>query len=736
MEVMKKIILFLFFILCYQSIFAQLGYWNEGEFVELVPNESCTYRYVQAMDVESKEILKNLFGSMAKVEKPPIRRIVNDRYLVDKDYILPKINYYESPIYKGGVLTVLPRIVISLKKGYQIDDILEKLGSQVSVERSEVDYRGGKRLYLVCMMRTADEVLKTVKSISGLVKREKVWYINPEMYIKITPYDTYYSQQYYLHKTTPNDCDINVESAWTITTGSPSITVAVVDCGVEINHPDLTGSVLNGYTVDYPNSLGEPVNDVYNTKYHGTSVAGIIAANHNSIGVRGVAGGVKILPVNVVPGEYGYFGTEEEIADAIRWAYPSADIINISWGTDSSYSEIYSAIEEAMYNGRNGKGCVVVAAAGNKGNLYNVSYPARYSGVIAVGAVHKNGMIWDYSQTGSSLSLVAPSGAPGGQGDVVTTDRSAPKGMNPYSDYNFTFGGTSAAAPQVAGVAALMLSVNPNLTRTQIKEKLALTATDLGYYGFDSTYGYGLLNAYQAVLSALPNNISSPHVSTTRSDTPLGYWNEGKFVDLIPDETYSHRFVLPMDAESQKVLNDNYESGDPSLLRIMEDRFFVAKDYQLPEGNYFESPVYTNSTGGIHICVFPTIIVSLKGDSPIDLVLERLGSRVAVERSALELNGGMKYYLTCFTKTSEEVLESIRIIKDLFEDEDINFIEPDKLILDLRLFEMLSDINSLEHKDSKESSRHALDGRRLKSPQKGINIIRQNNGKTRKVVVK
>lgn len=734
---MKKLVLFLLLILCHQNIIAHLGNWDEGGVIELSPDESCTYRYVQAMDADSKEILKNLFDSMSKLKAPSIRKIANDRYYVHKDYALPKGNYYESPIYKGDIITVLPRIVVSLKEGYQIDGILEHLGSKVKVERSEVEFRGGKRYYLACQMNKSEEVLKAVMSISGLVENEGIRYFEPEMYMKFTHCNTYYSQQYYLHNTNPNCVDINVVPAWAITSGSSSITVAVVDCGVERNHEDLTGRVLNGYTIGYPTSYGEPVNDVYSKKYHGTSVAGIIAANNNSIGIRGIAWSVKILPVNIIPGEYDMFGTNLQIADAIRWAYPYSDVINCSWGGGASSNDIDSALDEAMYNGRNGKGCVVVAAAGNNGNASNVAYPARHNGVIAVGAVHQNGSIWNYSQTGSSMCLVAPSGAVNGQGDVVTTDRMAPKGKNSNSNYNFTFGGTSAAAPQIAGVAALMLSVNPNLTRAQVKSKLESTATDLGTYGFDTTYGYGLVNAYQAVLSALPsNNNGNTFVSTTRSNTPQGYWTDDVFIELTPDESYTYRYVQTMDAESQVVLDNLLaDKGDESVLKFLENSYFVFKDIDLPDGFYYESPIYKSSEGEI-ICVLPRIVISMKDGNEIDGVLGQLGSNVTVERSETAIDGGNRYYLTCKMKTSEEVLEAIQIISDLVESEGINWFEPEIYFLDMSMADKLTGISSLEHNTIKEHGRYSLDGRNLKSPAKGINIIRQTDGTTKKVIVK
>lgn len=157
-------------------------------------------------------------------------------------------------------------------------------------------------------------------------------------------------------------------------------------------------------------------------------------------------------------------------------------------------------------------------ASGNEG-ASSVSYPSSISGVIAVGAVDRSGNIWNYSNRGSQLNLVAPSGALNNTGDVVTTDRMGAWG---YKSGNFShvFGGTSAACPQVAGVAALMLSVNPNLTENQVRTTLQNTATDMGTSGFDNTFGYGRVNAYAAVNAVSPT-ISGANTFCTSSTYTL-----------------------------------------------------------------------------------------------------------------------------------------------------------------------------------------------------------------------
>ena len=144
----------------------------------------------------------------------------------------------------------------------------------------------------------------------------------------------------------------------------------------------------------------------------------------------------------------------------------------------------------------------MVAAAGNDTVDQAVRFPANLNSVIAVGAVDKNGIIWDYSCRGPELDLVAPTGENYGPGDVVTTDITGYYGFNHYGNYCFDFGGTSAACPQVAGVAALMLSINPTLTASRVKTILQSTADDLGTTVPNNTYGYGLVDAGAAVNKA------------------------------------------------------------------------------------------------------------------------------------------------------------------------------------------------------------------------------------------
>ncbi|MDR1345891.1 MAG: S8 family peptidase [Bacteroidales bacterium] len=285
------------------------------------------------------------------------------------------------------------------------------------------------------------------------------------------------------------------------------VKVAVVDQGIQLNHPDLAANI---YPYSYDCQTGTSPSNVYG--YHGSHVAGTVAAvGNNNLQVVGVAYGSQLMSVSnslLVRQP----NVSEKLADGINWAWQNgADIINNSWGASVNSGEPYDslqsimledAISDALYLGRNGKGTIVVFASGNDYEN-QVTYPACYMPYLTVvGAIQQNGERAIFSNYGKKLDVVAPGV------DILST--------NEYSG-TMTMSGTSMAAPHVAGVAALILSVNPNLTRLQVNNIIEVTAQkirpDLYRYDdgdpynypngpWDSLVGYGLVNAYEAVLLA------------------------------------------------------------------------------------------------------------------------------------------------------------------------------------------------------------------------------------------
>jgi subtilisin family serine protease len=277
--------------------------------------------------------------------------------------------------------------------------------------------------------------------------------------------DTYYARQWHLER-------IGADKAWSVSTGSPGVIIAVVDTGVDASHPDLAGRVLAGF--DFVSGDGDASDD----HGHGTQVAGIAAAaGDNGSGVAGVAWKVRILPVKVLDSSgCGYYS---DIIAGIRYAADNgAAAINLSLSGGARSDALQEAVDYAL-----SRGAVVVAAAGNDA-LDTLGYPAACRGVIAVGATDRDDIPAAFSNRGEGLDLVAPGIS------VFTTSRGG--GFTAVS-------GTSASAPQVAGAAALLRSVNPGVDPGEVEERLRSTARDLGSPGPDSATGCGLLQAQLAL---------------------------------------------------------------------------------------------------------------------------------------------------------------------------------------------------------------------------------------------
>ncbi|MBT9543859.1 MAG: S8 family serine peptidase [Candidatus Sericytochromatia bacterium] len=272
---------------------------------------------------------------------------------------------------------------------------------------------------------------------------------------------------------------VDAEKAWGLTRGSSNIIAAVVDTGVDLNHPDLQANLLEGYNAENP---GTPPQDGH---FHGTHVAGIIAAvADNGIGVTGIAPGIKILPVRTISN-----GGVAEVADGIVWAADhGARVINLSLGWDYPTSAVEETIQRAVKYALD-KNVVICAALSNDSNNNPSSTPdnlagkAGFEGVIGVGNVDL------YNRRQGAYGNWKSVSSPGTQ--IMST---LPNGK--YG--NLT--GTSMATPMVTGIVGLMLSQNPGLKNSEVKQRLMSSAIDLGTPGFDDQFGAGRVNAF-AVLS-------------------------------------------------------------------------------------------------------------------------------------------------------------------------------------------------------------------------------------------
>jgi subtilisin family serine protease len=319
--------------------------------------------------------------------------------------------------------------------------------------------------------------------LSGLRQNASVKYAEPNYAISkldTVPNDPYLSNQYYLN-------NILAPEGWDYTTGSSAVILAIIDSGVDEGNPDLASKLTAGY------DFVENDTDPHDENGHGTVVAGIAAANsNNGYGVAGVSWGAQIMPVRVLDA-YGN-GSYANAAAGILWATNhGARVINLSLG-GSNYSQVLAdAVSYAVE-----QGVVVVAASGNSGSN-KILYPAALPGVIAVGATNSANQLASFSNTGAEMDVVAPGVSIFGL-----------RGSNGYTYSS----GTSDASPQVAGYAALLFSVPGVVYSSQVVDLIDSTALDLGATGWDSSYGYGLIQigpGLQKALGGTPTATSTPH---------------------------------------------------------------------------------------------------------------------------------------------------------------------------------------------------------------------------------
>ena len=332
-----------------------------------------------------------------------------------------------------------------------------------------------------------------------------------------TPTDADYSDQWHLNNdgsgTMTAGADIDAEKAWDVSRGSNAIVVCAIDGGFEITHPDLDDNTFintveqsgtpgvdddgNGYIDDINGwSFVANSDDVANglLPYHGQAVAGLVAAEENNQMVVGVAPLCRLLFI-------ANTFDADDLANAFYYARDrGADIITCSWHT-SEQAVLVTAIRETANGTRGGLGISIFVASGNGGTAF-VSYPARDSNTIAVGGSDCTDIRYCNSQYGPELSVLAPTRQCGGDCGLVTT------GLG--GGITSTFGGTSGATPITAGTAALLLTVNPNLTRYQVRDILQATAekidadtADYNSDGFSDTHGYGRINAHRAIVPSV-----------------------------------------------------------------------------------------------------------------------------------------------------------------------------------------------------------------------------------------
>lgn len=370
-----------------------------------------------------------------------------------------------------------------------------------------------------------------IKVANELQKKPYVAIAEPDLASKfvtkafVLPTDGLMDQQWHLRNTGRHrntnvgfkiGADARVIDAWSAarTVGQPDIIVAVVDDGFDLSHPDLSmpGKIIRPW--DFTRRTDNPRPEFGD--WHGTACAGVAVAAAGLGGVIGAAPGCTLMPVR--------WGPNLSDAQIEAWfdyvTAKGADVVSCSWGAANPYfplsTRAFRALERCATQGRGGKGCVIVFAAGNSNHDINNAEGGTLDGfaihpnVIAVAASTSVDTRSNYSNFGREISICAPSSGAGGWG-VLTCDVT---GIDPttgvalgYSegDYTYEFGGTSSACPLVAGIAALLLSIKPEMTSAQVKDLLQESARkigDSGSYdisGHSDQFGYGCVDAYAAV---------------------------------------------------------------------------------------------------------------------------------------------------------------------------------------------------------------------------------------------
>ncbi|HVJ50608.1 S8 family serine peptidase [Desulfitobacterium sp.] len=443
---------------------------------------------------------------------------------------------------EGQAQDLVGRLVVKLSPGTSPEKIAQSVQAELA--------RTGPLQFITLTVEPSrvNEVMAELKnqpSVLNVSLSQKVKLATSGVAPSIT--DSYYSKQWGLTKT-------EVPQAWDLGATGKGITVAVVDTGVDNKHPDLSDNLVSGYNA-ITGQTGLPVTQDNNG--HGTHVSGIIAAELNGTGIVGVAYQAKIMPVKAMDstGE----GSDDIIADGIVWAADhGAKIINLSIGADTQEEILKEAIQYA-----NDRGCLIVAAGGNKEkttNFKTITYPAADPQVLAVTATDEEDHLAPFSLTGPNAALAAP-------------------GTNIFSDYwqdgsdYATSDGTSMASPFVAGVAALVWSAHPDFAASQIRQALEDSAIDLGTPGRDSSFGYGRVDAYWAVrFAAKPETLTSSASVSWAGGTIQGGSTKTVAQLTVPprafgsDPTQSPQVSIGMPTGTAKLPDDVNSIGEPLAL--------------------------------------------------------------------------------------------------------------------------------------------------------------------------
>ena len=439
-----------------------------------------------------------------------------------------------------------------------------------------------------------------------LLQQEAVELCHPEL-IREMAFRQAFPQQWHLKSTTVNGQRINahaaVEAAWALTQGEGT-TIAIIDDGVDMTHEEFQTSGKIIAPRDVTSGTNNPT--PHAGANHGTACAGVACAD-GLFGAAGVAPKSSLIPIRLASG----LGSQAE-ADAFFWAAQhGADVISCSWGpmdgnwwdaNDPTHNQVVPlpdstklAIDWAVRNGRNGKGCIITWAAGNGGESVDNDGYASYENVVAVGASNDQSTHTVYSDFGDALWCTFPSSdfaqdtvTPG----IWTTDRTGADGYNPgesqlgdtIGNYTNSFGGTSSSCPGAAGVAAIIIARNPHLRWDEVKEimkdscdKIDDTNGNYNAEGRSDHYGYGRLNAKKAAKLARPALPKYTAIHTAIQDVAIKDQKSSSIVVAVGDDTPIKSIKVILDIEHTYIGDLVVSITPPQTMNqaaiVLHDRF-------------------------------------------------------------------------------------------------------------------------------------------------------------------
>ncbi|ADL53772.1 S8 family peptidase [Clostridium cellulovorans] len=485
---------------------------------------------------------------------------------------------------------------IKVGENEQLEDRIEELENDPNVELIQPNYKYEKFDVSNKVENNTVQAMGAISSVS-----DKQWYLQT----------------------------LKIPDVWSVSTGK-GVTVAVIDTGIDTRHEDLVGKVIGGK--DFTG-----IGSYEDNNGHGTLVAGIIAADReNNIGVSGIAYDAKLLSVKVLNKDG--VGDTNTIANGIKWAADNgAKILNISLGTGKDDAILKGAVDYAV-----SKGCILISASGNLG-FQGVNYPAAYDNVIAVGATNQSNQLCYFSNFGKEVDVVAP-GA-----NIYST---VPNGI--FGTKYLSAEGTSVATGMVSGQVALMLSKEPQLTVTDIQDKIKEYSNRLLVDSPNQFYGSGIFNV-KAVLTGVFDNITTGYEDDNIPSNPRGIYNSKPAficelnpvgdVDWyklqIPDNTVAKITMNTADKNLWvNIFSDSLYFPDRFIQIGDRTEFYISNHYQTRDF-YLKVFSYSEqiSSCAIDILYLPVDHTSIPKDQTLKYSIDNPSQKKVITGDTLDISG-------------------------------------------------------------------------------------------------